>query len=466
MKPWTINRRGYTLCTFSCMVLLLILITTVFFPPYGSRLPTSLQSKPEQESAETRKIWKLPPMDQRIPINASMSLTPEDEYSGFHDNWTFDTDRDERNFHLSPKQCSIAFPKFYYEIERAVKYRILKGLGRITEQDVDITWREGGGEILRAMIYDKQLYIIDVEWADHGYDVPRAIAILHSINRAVISYPGKLPNIEFALNLSDWPLDPDHRWPLWVFTRHEEDPEKWVVPDFGYWSWPESFMGEYSELRHEIRENEPSWQHKFPKAVWRGAIATNELREELLKKSKNKPWADIKSITWDDKANLKKIGLTIPQHCNYKFVVHTEGHSYSGRGKYLLNCQSVSIVHTPMWLEPHTHLFISEGPNQNIVAVDRNFTNLDSAMKDLLTSPRKAQRIARNSVQTFRDRYLTPAAQACYWRRLFYVWSQISFEPKLFHDVKDQNGQRRRKVRGKPFESFVSEFTLPVKAES
>jgi hypothetical protein len=39
-------------------------------------------------------------------------------------------------------------------------------------------------------------------------------------------------------------------------------------------------------------------------------------------------------------------------------------------------------------------------------------------MSNLLDYQAKAQKIVDNSVKTFRERYLAPAAEACYWRAL------------------------------------------------
>jgi len=82
-------------------------------------------------------------------------------------------------------------------------------------------------------------------------------------------------------------------------------------------------------------------------------------------------------------------------------------------------------------------------------------------MRHLVKNNDEAQRIADNAVRTFRDRYLTPAAQACYWRKLFNAWSTVSFEPELYRTVKDDvTGRIRRKSRGTPFESFTANLML------
>ena len=73
-------------------------------------------------------------------------------------------------------------------------------------------------------------------------------------------------------------------------------------------------------------------------------------------------------------------------------------------------------------------------------------------MEDLLDHPEKAKRIADNSVQVFRERYLTQAAEACYWRKLMKRWRDVvDWEPQLYAGVgaegTDRNREKRRGVR-------------------
>lgn len=76
-------------------------------------------------------------------------------------------------------------------------------------------------------------------------------------------------------------------------------------------------------------------------------------------------------------------------------------------------------------------------------------------MEDLLAHPEKAKRIADNSVQVFRERYLTPAAEACYWRALIKAWKTVSWEPKLYKDVEDGHKRKRAQKRGVRYETFM-----------
>jgi hypothetical protein len=126
------------------------------------------------------------------------------------------------------------------------------------------------------------------------------------------------------------------------------------------------------------------------------------------------------------------------------------GRSYSGSLKYRLLCNSVPIIHRLQWIEHYHFLLVSEGISQNFVQVERDFSDLNDKVEYYLQFPVLAERIARNSMKTFRERYLTPAADTCYWRALIAGYSKASFKPELF----EGEGKEKRR-RGMRFENFV-----------
>lgn len=165
-------------------------------------------------------------------------------------------------------------------------------------------------------------------------------------------------------------------------------------------------------------------------------------------------------------------------------------------------------MHRFEWVEPHTHLLVPSSDanaKQNFVLVERNFSNLESQVEYLLKHPEEAQAIAEEGARVFRDRYLTPAAQACYWRRLFNAWRGVmGFEAELWVDEsaipvmteapapppppadptpteeskvveteesgsletinvkRAEKGMGRKRMRGKPWETFILEGYKPV----
>lgn len=106
------------------------------------------------------------------------------------------------------------------------------------------------------------------------------------------------------------------------------------------------------------------------------------------------------------------------------------------------------MAHQLQYIQHHHYLLVSSGPEQNYVEVERDFSDLPKRMDELLKNPDKAERIANNSVKTFRERYLTPAAEACYWRALWEGWAEVS--ANVTRDV-----ERPPVDRGLRYESFV-----------
>ena len=78
---------------------------------------------------------------------------------------------------------------------------------------------------------------------------------------------------------------------------------------------------------------------------------------------------------------MKHDKLSMDEHCKYKYVIHTEVNSNSGRLKYLQHCQGVIVAHKLAWGRHHHTSMVSSGPQQNFVEVERNFTDLEKKIK-------------------------------------------------------------------------------------
>lgn len=231
----------------------------------------------------------------------------------------------------------------------------------------------------------------------------------------------------------------------------------WLIPDFGHWSWPETKVGTLEEIQMKAAEIEQTWlwSNKVPKLFWRGAVMGLKLRENFLKTAAGKPWADVMALTWREKESMANDLKSMPEHCQYKYLAHTEGNSYSGRLKYLQSCKSVVVAHKMDWIQHYHPLMRSSGPEQNYVEVQRDYSDLEEKISWLESNSESAEKIALNSMRLFRERYLTAAAEACYWRKLIRGWSTVSFAPDFYSTV---DGQRA--WRGVPVESYLLERRL------
>ncbi|EME77345.1 uncharacterized protein MYCFIDRAFT_83283 [Pseudocercospora fijiensis CIRAD86] len=357
---------------------------------------------------------------------------------------------------LSVAQCDAEFPHLYYEVDRAASYWKAKK-HTISKKDVDISWHPTdwlSGGAIRVLIHDNRLRVLESINALRliGYQ-ERSLGILNLLHRALEAATAggeRLPTIEAAIVLQDLSLPPTEHGTetFWTWTRelgNSTFDRVWLIPNFDFWA--AKGLGSYRDARLEAfaRDN----VEKIPKAVWRGSRLNNEkLRSGLFNTTRGKEWADILYYNGTTGENA----IPIRDMCNYTMTVHTEGWTYSGRLKFLFNCNSLPFVHELNYTAQYYHLLEKEGPNQNYVAVARNWSDLEEKVLYYKDHPNAAQNIIANNMATFRDKYLTRAATSCYLRRLIRAYSEVAFTP----EVHAPEGVGSTELRGRPFEMYMN----------
>lgn len=295
-----------------------------------------------------------------------------------------------------------------------------------------------------------QIYILD---AKPGNTLSRGTATLLDMYRAIITAPEPVPNVEFVF----FDLDLPPNVPAWGYAaRQNEEADLWLIPDFGHWTWSQPKVGSYNQVRRlaaaidrKDGPNHVAWEDKNPTLLWRGRLS-GWWRDAMYDASKGHGWSDVQGMDWGNRTDVEAKHLSMPDHCTHKYLAHVEGVSYSGRLKYLQNCESVIVMPELDWQQHWYGLLEADGPSQNYVRVRRDWKDLPEKMDELLADDEFAHRIAKDSARTFRDRYLTPAAEACYWRALLARWRGASFEPELY-EIKNGVSQ----IRGVSLESFL-----------
>lgn len=347
-------------------------------------------------------------------------------------NWDWNVSRDSHNPALSHEQCHIAFPKLYYQINQS-SYHWQSTDHAISEKDINLDWCTYG--CMRLLIYQNELRVLETKDIDHyedQHDTRRAIAVLSQIHRALLGASANgevVPNIEFTVSVRDYvalPEEQNDSRTIWSFNRKigkARDDRLWLMPDFNFWSW-ERVDNSYSDARRRALTHDAPMADKIPKIAWRGDVKSSRLRTGYLRVTEGKPWAD-NDDNWID----------IDDFCSYLFNAYIEGMAWSGRLKYLLACDSVAVVHELLFMTSYYHLLVPSGPEQNYMSVGRRWSNLEEKIKYFIDHPKRTQGIIRNSIATFRDRYTTPAAEACYWRELFRGYAQVAFDPEPFELV-------------------------------
>ncbi|EMR72046.1 putative duf821 domain-containing protein [Eutypa lata UCREL1] len=424
-------------------ILLVVITFSIWHPGFGRPPPPPppVLEKPKTDEKPTEPPAQEPPKLPPVELG-----------------WEFDLERDELNFGLSDQQCQIAFPDLYHELDRA-RDHMLKENRKLTQEDIQPdkkgavdSWRHGE---FHCMIHNGELYVIKEVKGEP--DRSRGLAALANMYRALSAVPNprSIPNIEFVFDIED-KADLGEKQAdriRWAWSRPKGNPWLWVMPDFDGWSYPDDGVGGYVDFREDVRELEAEYRNGFEdketKLSWRGSLAVNTgLRQGLVNASSMKSWSDVEAIDWHNRTNI----LAMTDFCRYKYVAHTEGNSWSGRLRYLHNCNSVPVIHDLEYVAHYYPLLKDNGPHQNYVKVKRDWTDLDETMTTLVRDQDKSRRIAAESVRIFRDRYLTPAAEACYWRKMFHTWKSVmAFEPQRYDTF--ENGTKVR--RGVSWERFA-----------
>jgi hypothetical protein len=358
------------------------------------------------------------------------------------------------NTMLSSDQCQQEYPDLYHEVNRASSFWRDRD-HEIGPEDVDISWRFSGA--LKVLIMDNELRILETRntFRDDAYR-PRTLATLSQIQAALWAATARgerLPNVEAAIVLDDISFIPQKTnhtvWTLASRVNDEAHDRHWLIPDFNLHS-STAPSGAYGDIQRRAASEDAPITDKRQQAVWRGVTWSNEpVRNALLAATNNQSWADTAIVDVDTSDDE----LSVEELCRYAAILHTEGRSYSSRLTFLLNCGSLPVVHDLGWRTHYTHLLTANGPRQNYVPVRRDWTDLSDTVQWYLARPHEAQRVADESVRTFRERYLAPTATSCYWRRLISAYGENSFEPDVYEPT--YPGSSEMRMRGVPFEEFI-----------
>ncbi|KAF2162390.1 hypothetical protein M409DRAFT_27398 [Zasmidium cellare ATCC 36951] len=390
--------------------------------------------------------------------------------------WTFDSERDQRNLGLSDEQCDAAFPGLYAELERARDFHASRGGINTSQIAIWLNEPPRTHAQVRVLLYNGNLHIVGDKLGFARRE--RVGSALSNLYRAISAVPDprQLPNIEFTLDTLDDPNPRTGRRPgrtVWAWDRHTSDEETWVMPDFDGWSYAggsvKGGVTAYNSFRDQIAEVEDAlekegeeaggaWEVKTPKALWRGTIDLGNsnaphMRADLVKAAEGKSWSDVRGEHF-----VKQV-----DHCRWQYLIHTEGFAWGGRLRYLTHCNSAAVIPWPLHFVAHFYpLLQPSGPEQNFIPVQNDWSDLDATMTSYTSesptssNPNSAKAIAARSVAMFRDRYLTPAAEACYLRRMVRLYAEVqNFEPQLWKTAKSEDGTTAKVPRGYDWEWYM-----------
>ncbi|KAG2423678.1 hypothetical protein HYH02_015293 [Chlamydomonas schloesseri] len=305
--------------------------------------------------------------------------------------------------------------------------------GGINETFVDaIRKRAKSGPGLYVAIRHGEVY---VNLKRPGFQT-RLYAALMLLHRAASRHHAALPDLELVIGCRD---QPHPGAPFLAWCRPKADQLTWLYPDYSYYDWPEIEMPPYLAVHKRIAavSAHVPFANRTNKFFWRGNLQLSgglcKVRQALLDQLGNRTdIADVQSIPRikDIRKNHSIAPAFTPlwDFCRHKYVVYTEGVSWSARLKFHLLCGSVLVSHPLSWDTLET-LTMEEG--KNVVTVkDREWSDVVQLHERLEGDPALAESIAAENRQY--HHLLSGDGITCYILELLRCYSEaMTYTPSF-----------------------------------
>lgn len=254
-----------------------------------------------------------------------------------------------------------------------------------------------------------------------------------------------LPDMEFVINIQDYPKVPKFFDPLPIFSFSKKADENWDImyPAWTFWEggpavWPiyPTGLGRWDQQRKIISTNAAKWpwDKKLSKGFFRGSRTSAE-RDPLIllsrksphlvdaKYTKNQAWKSMEDTLGREPA--KEIKLE--DHCNFKYLFNFRGVAASFRFKHLFLCESLVFHVGDDWLE---FFYPSLKPWVHYIPVSNDMSNV----QELLEFAKENDEVVKKIAERGRDHiwnHLRMKDVTCYWKNLLIRYSRLfNYKPR------------------------------------
>ncbi|CAF1307704.1 unnamed protein product [Adineta steineri] len=227
-----------------------------------------------------------------------------------------------------------------------------------------------------------------------------------------------------------------HNVPVFGFTKTRHKPTWGLDPDgiilipcFTFSIFTAPRIGKWRTIFETLPKiaDKIKWENRVKKVMWRGARTGDRWWLTEIGERKNDSSLDIQFIDWKSgkiNRHYSDNFKTVQQYCQYKYLLHQEGWSYSNRLKYLLLCGSpVIYANFYEWEEYWYHLLKHD---YNILVFkdkgnEKLFKNLTHAIG---YDDQKAKFIGTNG-KALVEKYLSEQAVLCYFRNVLIEYEKL-----------------------------------------
>ncbi|XP_059654226.1 uncharacterized protein LOC132300938 [Cornus florida] len=235
-------------------------------------------------------------------------------------------------------------------------------------------WRNTG--ITRAMlersktIADIRIVIVNgtvyIEKYREVYET-RDVFTVWGVLQLLRLYPGKIPDLDLMFQCNDKPniKKNDYRGvnatktpPLFHYCGDESTLDI-VFPDWSFWGWPEINIRPWTTLKIDLENGNSriQWEEREPYAYWKGNVEVSKIRSQLLKcnATSRQNWnARIYNVAWKKESLSRFNNTKLEEQCTHRYKIYVEGVAWSVSEKYILACDSMSLLITPHYYDFYT----------------------------------------------------------------------------------------------------------------
>ncbi|XP_028066015.1 O-glucosyltransferase rumi homolog [Camellia sinensis] len=251
---------------------------------------------------------------------------------------------------LSSKAC----PEYFQWIQQDLNPWKEKG---ITKQMVESVESKAH---MRIVVVNGRVYVKKLRWVYQTRDVYTVWGILQLLRL----YPGKLPDLDFMFECGDKPviLKSDYggskakKVPPMLHYCGSNSTLDIVFPDWSFWGWPELKIKPWKTFKKDLEEGNQrvKWIDRIPYAYWKGNSRVSSVRKGLHKcnVTHKQDWgALIYELDWKFTREEKFKNTDLANQCTHRYKIYVEGAAWSVSEKYILACDSMSLLVTPHYYD-------------------------------------------------------------------------------------------------------------------
>jgi hypothetical protein len=167
-----------------------------------------------------------------------------------------------------------------------------------------------------------------------------------------------------------------------------------MIPCWSFNHWKEAKINDYVEMCQLIKEKAEK-KYKYDQIIWAGQVSHPTRKFFIDKYSNNLKFKIISHKDhWGHTSVLPDNYISLPDHCDYKYVLDLQGNGYSARVKFLLHTKRPLFYQARKFNE---YWFWKMLPFVHYIPVSENLSDLDAKVLWAESNPEKCQEIANNA---------------------------------------------------------------------